>query len=231
MNLLTFAKIFLTVCLLLATITSCRFWQSVSNSNSSVIQPEEKKTVSGFPFSIQEPSNYLAEIVVKANDEEQKFFVARKGINRLIKYDVGEKSEFTIVSNETKSYLINSEKMIYAENEIFPDNKFGESWFDFLTNENLNQKNDLSFESLGIENNFSKYRIISGETEAFIWIDETTKLPMKQEFLNLQKQTEFTIEIKNIKFETELNLFEIPKEYKKLSVKEFQEIIHNADNN
>ena len=217
--------------LIITTFSSCRYLQSSSNSNSTNLPLEIKKTVNEFIFSTQEPKDYQAEIIIKANDEEQIIFVARKAESRLLKYDVGEKSEFAFISNETKSYLINREKMIYAENETLADNKFGENWFDFLTNEKLNQKNDLSFESLGIENNLSKYRIISGETEAFIWIDEATKLPMKQEFLNSQKQTEFTIEIKNIKFETELNLFEIPKEYKKLSVKEFQEIIHNADNN
>ncbi len=217
--------------LIITTFSSCRYLQSSLNSNSTNLPFEIKKTANEFIFSTQEPKDYQAEIVIKANDEEQIIFVARKAENRLIKYDVGEKSEFAVVSNQTKNYLINSEKKIYAENETSSDNKFGENWFDFLTNEKLNQKNDLSFESLGMENNLAKYRIISGETEAFIWIDEATKLPMKQEFLNSLKEPEFTIEIKNIKFETELNLFEIPKDYKKLSVKEFQEVIHNADNN
>ncbi len=229
MNSHTFIKNIFVFFIIITTFSSCRYLQSSSNSTN--LPFEIKKTANEFIFSTQEPKDYQAEIIIKANDEEQIIFVARKAENRLLKYDVGGKSEFAIVLNETKNYLINSEKRIFAENEIVQDNKFGENWFDFLTNEKLNQKNDLSFESLGMENNLAKYRIISGETDAFIWIDEATKLPMKQEFLNSQKQIEFTIEIKNIKFETELNLFEIPKEYKKLSVKEFQEIIYNADNN
>jgi outer membrane lipoprotein-sorting protein len=231
MLLFNYIKNLFFIFLILSTSSSCRYWQNISTSNSPKPPLETQKTDNNFLFSTQEPKDYQAEIVIKANDEEQLIFVARKDEKRLLKYDIGEKSEFAIVSNEMNKYLIHSEKRIYAENETLQENKFGENWFDFLTNEKLNQTNDLSFESLGMENNLAKYRIISGESEAFIWVDESTKLPLKQEFVNSQKQSVFTIEIKNLKFETEVNLFEIPKEYKKLSVKEFQEIIQNADNN
>ncbi len=74
----------------------------------------------------------------------------------------------------------------------------------------------------------TKYRAVfgeSGKSEVVIWIDEKIGLPVKQEFYSIggeQKILTFTFEMKNFKPQTDENLFEIPKDFRKVSIKEFQ---------
>jgi outer membrane lipoprotein-sorting protein len=230
MNSLIPTKKILIITLFLTTFASCQFWRQSSNSNSTLSSDETGKIENEFPFTIQEPKDYQAEIIIKANDEEQKMFVARKGENRLIKYDVGEKGEFSVVSIDGKVYLVNANSKTFAENETYPSNVNGENWLDFLTNEKLSQKSDATFESLGIEGNLNKYRVISGDSEIMLWIDKENSLPIKQEFYDAEKVLQTSIEMKNIKFETDTNLFEISKDFRKVTAKEFQEASQNIIN-
>nr|MBA3785331.1 hypothetical protein [Acidobacteriota bacterium] len=102
---------------------------------------------------------------------------------------------------------------------------------DLLTAGWSNQKAGAKFERLGAENNFVKYLVSLDETkksEIIISVDEKIGLPVKQEFYSMsngQKTLTLTMEIKNFSLQTEAKYFEVPKDYKKVSLKEFRETL------
>jgi hypothetical protein len=66
-----------------------------------------------------------------------------------------------------------------------------------------------------------------------IFVDEAQNLILKQEFYSVngeQKTLMTTIELKNLKLETEADLFIIPKDYRKTSLEEFRKILQSENN-
>ncbi|MGI8786142.1 MAG: hypothetical protein ACR2HG_00085 [Pyrinomonadaceae bacterium] len=222
-------KFFLALSLLL--VSSCGFWQSKTEATPTPPAPEELKT--DVPFSTKEPENYQTEIVVTTGGIEDVTFTARNGANRLTIFDYQTKNEFALLNiGGGQTFLINRSQKNYAENESANiSDARGETLNDFLTNEWLDQKRGAKFEMLGAENNFTKYRVRLDEalnSEIIISVDEQIGLPVKQEFYSVngeQKILTLTAELKNFKRQTEASFFEVPKDYRKVSIKEFQEIL------
>ena len=132
---------------------------------------------------------------------------------------------------DNKTFQVIPAKKIYAEILSESGVSSGENPFDFLTTEWLNQKTDAKFEKLGAENDLTKYRAVFDEnakSEALIWIDEKIGLPVKQEFYSIsveQKTLNFTFEMKNFKSQTDESLFEIPKNFQKVTIEEFRQVL------
>ena len=64
-------------------------------------------------------------------------------------------------------------------------------------------------------------------SEIIVSVDENIGLPVKQEFYSTggeQKILTYSVELKNFSLQTDANFFEIPKDYRKVSAKEFREI-------
>ena len=60
-----------------------------------------------------------------------------------------------------------------------------------------------------------------------IYFDENVKIPTKQEFYSVsgeQKTLTFSVAVKNFKTPADEKLFDPPKDFRKVSAKEFQEI-------
>jgi outer membrane lipoprotein-sorting protein len=91
---------------------------------------------------------------------------------------------------------------------------------------------------LGTENNLTKYRVRMGDaenpnSEILIYVDEQIKLPVRQEFYSTsgeQKTLTFAVELKNFKTEADEKLFEVPKDFRKITPKEFQEVLRQERN-
>ncbi len=209
----------------LVCVSSCRYWQTSSNSNSNTATPtpEIAEINSEIPFATKEPAIFQAEIIIKNEGEEEKSFIARSNGRTLSKNgDIG-----TLQINANKSFLINFAKKIYVENTgktaIQPDNA-AETLNDFLTTEWLNQKNETKFENLGVENGLSKYRATFENSESLIFVDENYKIPVRQEFYSIEgeaKNLVYSIELQNLKLIADEQLFEIPKDFRKVSIEEF----------
>jgi hypothetical protein len=96
----------------------------------------------------------------------------------------------------------------------------------------LNEKRGAAFENLGKENGLTKYLarlrdVPNINSEILIYIDENLKIPVKQEFYTIngeQKILVFSMELQNLKLETDDKLFELPKDYRKVSSNEFQKV-------
>lgn len=219
---LKFCKYFLVF--ILAFCSSCRYWQNSTNSNVSTPPTNVAEIQSEVPFSTKEPETFQAEIVIKNEGEEHKTFIARSKERSLVKN--GDMTSLQLEPN--KSFLINSAQKIYVENSGKSAEQAvvtNETLNDFLTTEWMNQKTDVKFESLGAENGLSKYRIIFEASESLIFIDETYKIPVRQEFYSIEGDTKnliYSIELQNIKLIADEQLFEIPKDFRKVTLEEFR---------
>lgn len=218
--------------------SSCGFWQSAENQNANVssapLMAEESK--SAIPFSTKEPNVYQAEIVLTnyagGEKSERKIFTARRG--EKIRYDYENRISFLQIG-ESQRISIHNGKKIYAEN---PTNSgvAGETSNqikDFLTVEWLNEKRGATFENLGTENNLTKYRVRlkdapDAASETLIFVDENLKIPVRQEFyatVGEQKSLVFSMKLEDLKLEADDKIFELPKDFRKISLKEFQNTI------
>jgi outer membrane lipoprotein-sorting protein len=202
--------------------SSCGFWQNAANSNSTNQANSESKNEAIYPT--KEPENYQLEIVVKSDDEEEKTLVAKSGQRFFsISNDIA-----TLKIDPNKSYLINFDKKIVAEN-LTPTTTYNESTEtlqSFLTTEWLNQKTDAKFENLGDENGLTKYRAVFESSESLIFVDENFKLPMRQEFYSVNGEERvlmYSSEIQNLKLSADESFFEVPKNFRKVSLSEFQQ--------
>lgn len=220
-----FVKIFLIFALLICS--SCSIWQSAENTNSPPHIIEQIKT--GIPFENKEPDTFQTEIVVtnflNGEKTERRYFLARNGAQRLTVFNRGESSETSVLqAADGKTFFINNEKKSYREKQIQPE-RSGNELDEFLTTGWLNQKTDAVYENLGTEDNLTKYRVRladSNVSEILIFVDESLKLPVKQEFYSMiseQKTLLYSVELKNFSLQTEDKLFELPKNYQETILK------------
>ncbi len=214
--------------------SSCSFWQTSQNenTNSNTFVAEELK--SEIPFENKEPEIFQAEIVLTtfANGEKYERIIKAARSREKIRYDYPNETSFLQI-NEGQTFLLEIKQKVYVQNQASSDISIptGETIKDFLTTEWLSEKRDARFENLGAENGLTKFRVrLGSNSEILIYIDENLKLPIKQEFYSLngeQKTLLSAMEIKNLKLEIDEVLFELPKDFKQVSVKQFQEQVHN----
>jgi hypothetical protein len=222
---INFLKFFLFFALF---ASACRFWQPQTET-SSPTTPPVAELKSEIPFGTKEPDVFQTEIVTTANGVVDKIFTARNGENHFTIYDFQKKFEFALLQTTANgSLLIARHQKIYAENQT---TNADQTTDDFPTAELLNEKPDAKYESLGAENGFAKYRVTlnaSTDSEIIVTVDLTINLPVKQEFYSVsgeRKTLISTTELKNYSQQTDAQNFEIPKDYKKVSAVEFQQIL------
>ncbi|MBA3693767.1 MAG: hypothetical protein H0W77_10075 [Acidobacteria bacterium] len=224
-------KFFLVSALL--SCQACGFCQSKTDATVSPTPFIVEELKSEIPFLTKEPDAFQTEIVVTAKDNfEDKTFIAKNGANRFIAFDFQGKTEFALLQlGGNQSFLIAPSQKVFAENQLETAGAESETLNDLLTAGWSNQKADAKFERLGAENNFVKYLVSLDETkksEIIISVDEKIGLPVKQEFYSMsngQKTLTLTMEIKNFSLQTEAKYFEVPKDYKKVLLKEFWETL------
>jgi len=211
---------------------ACSFCQSKTEATPTPFSSEE--LISNIPFSTKEPDVYQAEIVLTnyagGEKTERKTFVARRG--EKLRYDYESKISF-VQSSADKKFSIHTVKKIFIESgaDVGSPGATGDDLQSFLSSKWLNEKADARFERLGTENNLSKYRVVladSQSSETLIYVDENFKLPVRQEFYSIkgdEKNLVFSVEIRNLKLETDEKSFELPNDYKKVTPDEFQKAI------
>ncbi len=230
-------KIFVGFAVLL--VSSCGVWQSAENQNANVssVPSAAGESKSAVPFSTKEPDVYQAEIVLTnfagGEKSERKIFTARRG--EKLRCDYENKISF-LQTGENQKFLVHSGKKIYTENAAISGvaSGTGDPVKDFLTTEWLNEKPGATFENLGAENNgLTKYLVRledapNADSETLIFVDENLKIPVRQEFYTTggeQKVLVFSMELENLKLEADDKLFELPKDFRKVSMNEFQKTI------
>ncbi len=229
---LDFTKNFVLLALVLLFCSSCRYWQKAETGTPDPTPFAVKELKSEIPFSTREPEIFQTEIVVTANGQERKTFVARNGANRRLDFNFGAKNQVSVVHTD-KNYLILPDKKIYAENLNGEKAADSENWTDFLTTEWLNAKTEAKFERLETEGNLTKYLVRLGAddlSEILVYVDEAQGFPVRQEFYSTgdgQKILTFSVELRNMKSQTDDNLFAIPKDHRQVSADELRRILRN----
>lgn len=224
---------FLTVLFLLGA-SSCG-WRSAPETEAPTpvpfIAPE---IASDIPFSTREPDVFQTEIIVSnfidGQKTENKTFVARIGERRLSVFNAGGANEIASLAIDGKVLRINRERKIYTEETGGAAIENAGETENFIAAQWLNLKTPAQFENLGAQNDLTQFRVRADDnqnSETLVFVDENLKLPVRQEFFTLsgeQKTLTYSVELKNFKPEADETLFEIPKEYKKVSAKEFYQI-------
>ena len=219
-------KIFFIFALLFCQ--ACSFWRGETGATPSPTPYVAEELKSAIPFSTKEPDVYQTEIVVTANQIEDKFFTTRNKESRLTIFNYQTELETAVLQiGDGRIFTIAANRKIYSEKEAGAKD---ENANDFFTAEWLNQKTDAKFETLAPENNFARYRInldSAANSEIIIYVDAQIGLPVKQEFYSVkdgQKILTLTMELKNFNAQAEAKFFELPKDYRKVSSKEFYEM-------
>ncbi len=226
-------KFFTGFALIFLLFSACRFWQTDNNNTSNKSPAVSEDLKSAIPFSAKEPEQFQAEIVITTNETERKTLIARNGANRREDFNFGAKNQLTNLQTD-KNYLILPNKKVYAESET-AQSISTDDWTNFLTNEWLSEKHDASFEKLEAIDNLTKYRVklnASDSSEILMFVDETVGLPMKQEFYttnNGQQTLTYTVELNNLKLQTDANLFAVPTDFKKVSIEDFRKILQSEN--
>ncbi len=228
-------KFFALAWVVFLLFAGCRFWQKTNDANSNATPAVAEDLKSEIPFSTKEPERFQAEIVITANDTERKTFVARDGANRRWDFNFGAKNQLTNLQTD-KNYLILPDKKIYVEKPASQAASAPDEWTDFLTTEWLSAKTEASYEKLETSENLTKYRVNLGSpasNEVYIYIDETLGFPVRQEFYAVvaggQKTLTYRFELRNLKLETDSNLFAVPPDFKKVSAEEFGKILSSSE--
>jgi hypothetical protein len=227
-----FIKIYVFLALVLLLFPSCRYGQKIEGETSASTPFAVEELKNKIPFSTKEPEIFQTEIVVSANGQERVYFVARNGENLRFDYNFTDKNRVSILQTD-KNYLIFPDKKIYAEAAGGEIPAASDDWTKFLTTEWLNERTEANFERLDAENNLVKYRVRFNESdlsESVIYVDENLGFPVKQEFFSIngeQRTLNFTVELRNLKRQTDENTFSIPKDFRKVSIAEFRKISGN----
>ncbi len=225
-----FIKLFYVLALLLCQ--SCSYWRGKTEATPAPTPFVVEELKSEIPFSTKEPDVYQTEIVVTGeNGSEEKTFAAKNGANRLLTLDFQGKSEVAFLqSGVNQNFIIARRQKIYAENRYENIAAKSDILKDFLTVELINRKTDAKFETLGAENNLVKYQVNlkdAKNSETIIYVDEKIGLPVKQEFYSIvgeRKILTLTVELKNFSLAADASIFEVPKDYRRVSPNEFREI-------
>ena len=205
------------------------------------------------PFQSKEPEKYQAKIVFafkwdETNPQliEQTTFVARDGLNRRLDFEGGaNKRQISRLETEDgKSFLLAPQRRIYAQisesaSEILIEIGAPEEYS--LGHLLYAKPSEAKFQKIGAEivdgKQLTKYLVDFGavreseiaRTETAVWIDENLGLPVKTEITSIIDQkpsgAKSVVELRDFKSEPDAGVFKIPTDFRRVSVKEFQEII------
>ncbi len=208
--------------------SACSFFQTKPDANASPTPFVAEELKSAIPFSTKEPGAFQTEIVVTTNAVEDKTFAARDKENRLMIFNYQTESEIAVLQfGDGQVFTIAPPRKIYTQEVTGAKS---ENTNDFFTAEWLNQKTNAKFETLSPENNLARYLVNLDETktsEIIVYVDAQIGLPVKQEFYSIRDEQRIltsTVELRNFNSAADAKFFEVPKDYRKVSSKEFYEI-------
>jgi hypothetical protein len=203
------------------------------------------------PFSSKEPEKYGAKIVfafkweeTEPNFIEQTTFVWRDGANRRLDFETTEGRQISrLETADGKRFLLVPQRKIYAEISGAASENFAATIPEERSLAHLlySKPADATFQKIGVETidgkQLTKYLVDFGalreaenaRTETAVWIDETSGLPIKTEITaivdNKPSGAKSVVELRDFKTEVEPQIFAVPSDFRRISVKEIQEYL------
>jgi outer membrane lipoprotein-sorting protein len=196
-----------------------------SNSTDQVI-------ASTPPFQSKEPQTYQAVRTITVADPAgtaitQKTTIARSDDLRREQIESSGSATIVFLESNTGNFVLLPESKVYAE--ITGDSRFDPAEFE-SSPEKLLYTDALSttYQKLGSESvagrQTTKYRVAVNAgggsnvtaSSTLIWIDESLGMPVKSD-MTASNGGHVTMELSNIVFEVNKNLFQIPEDYVKVN--------------
>ena len=208
-------KIFHAAWPLLIVFAGCSLWRSDPNSTTTLASSQ----ASEFPFSAAEPEIFQAEIVIRTGNDERHILVVRNGNQRRIDYDAGTDHQRAVLITD-KEYLVNFKRKEYTERPLTSDLS---SVDPTLTGHLMNARDYSDFEEVGRDGVVTQYKAVVNEgsaSEIRIFYDRSLGLPVKQEFYSIEGETrtlQYSFELRGFKTEVDASVFQIGKEFRKVS--------------
>jgi hypothetical protein len=219
---------YLVLCtLILAGGIACGCWQNTTGHAVRGLEDDR----GGAPFSTKEPETYQAEIVIASGGTERRIFTAKKGARSRVDYDYGTLEQKSVIRSDVD--VVYSERLrIYADIRPAKSGQPPSELENDVTASLLSRRPETAYESLGRENGLSKFRTTSGDgigSETIVFVDDAVGLPIRQEFYSVgadgQKVLRYTIELRDVKLETDDALFTVPTGARRVQLAEFKRSI------
>ena len=227
------ARTLIAICssLALLFLTSCR-----AQTDSPTVPETVVSTTP--PFKTKEPERYRARRTLTSTTADgkktvEKFSQVKDGELRRVENESGPRRSVILNLAQGNFILLPDEKVyaLYADQgsvdvQLTPDNE--ESSPERLLYTDIAQS---SYQKLGTElisgRNTEKYRVVVNATvgtvvstsETLIWIDLELGMPIRSE-TRLSDGSSVTMELSDISLEVDKNLFQIPVDYKKITLAE-----------
>lgn len=210
-------KSFLVAVFCVVFFQACGSSQNTTNKDISLTG----ETGSPFPFPTKEPEVYQGDFVVSVNNQEDHYFIARKGDKSRIDY-FPNTEKWRIEIRTDKSYSLTPPDKVYVENLEAASqsgvSKLGQNYFSGVEYR--------EFEEVGREGNIIKYLIkptSSVANQIAVWVDQTNGMVVRQEFTEKYHSSGsppalYVFEIRNLKLDVDDSIFEIPPGYKNIAV-------------
>lgn len=247
--------VFALLAFLIATTSCKRSGDNNANGNSSSANPSATSdgTSSTPPFPTKEPERYQATMVTSgslgpgaasipglAALTSQQMPIARDGARRRVETEMLPGVKIIYLQLASGRYVLYPAKKIYAEIKMDGSDPAQNSMTgvpsDFAPDKLISgAPPGAKYEKLGTERvngrMTTKYRVTTGggddsktASETIIWADESLGMPIKFESTS-KDGSKFTMEMRDIKLEVDVSLFELPKDYKKV---DHSELISSA---
>lgn len=218
------------VSVVLLLVTACR---SQSDSLTSDKRSNEIIVSSTPPFQTKEPERYRAVRTITTVNAAGETLVTRTSVTRdgeMRRYESGK--TVYLESKEGKFVLVPAEKLyadLREESRIYADED-AEVSPERLLHEDSEY---TSYQKLGPESiygrNTNKYRIVVNnsaapnvsQSETLMWIDEALQMPVRSETKSAEG-TRVIMELSDITLEVDRDMFNIPKDYQKLTFNELR---------
>lgn len=231
------------------------FVASCGSSPDSVARtdsPGESRTDEIYqpPFPSKEPEKYQAEIVfafkfdeAPANFNQRTIFVARDSANRRFDFEIGGERQISkLETADGKRFILVPQRKIYAEITGATSENLIAAPEEYPLRHLLHAAPpEAKFQKVAAETvdgkQLTKYLVDFGalrqpenaQTETAIWIDENSGLPVKTETTNLVDKkpsgAKSVVELRNFKIDIDAKLFAVPTDFRRVSLKEIQEIV------
>lgn len=221
----------ISLCCALLVFASC---SSQTNSPATNSAPSEAIISSTPPFQTKEPERYRATRTITSVAADGKTFVTKSSTAKdgeLRRTESEFESRRLVVLNIPQGmFILLPDDKVYAStasDETFPSSaEDGDLTPEKLLHDDIGS---TSYQKLGTESlagrNTNKYRVVVNssnaasvsQVETLIWIDEALGMPIRSETKS-PDGTHVTMELSQIELNVDRNLFEIPNNYKRVTV-------------
>lgn len=197
---------------LLITIVFACFLQGCGSSqpiaNTQVAIPTEGPK--RFPFSVREPDIFQADLVITAMNVEMRYFVARKGDKRRLDIYRDAKlattelrsDAFYEIDHAARTYSV----LAFGSGEPPIPNDVAADFF----------RGGLPYRYDELDRRGGILRYVTRDKGVIVSIDETSGLMVRQEFYDREGPPTMVYELRNLKFEVDDSVFQLPVGYRQI---------------